>query len=112
MQGLVGIVLLLCCVNVGGLMMSKVYARRHEFAIRKAIGGARLRLIRQYLLESLAIALAGAALGAVAAWFGSASLLRFFLDPDQTEKLAVLPDATGLFVTVGLAGLAANLLLR
>jgi ABC-type antimicrobial peptide transport system permease subunit len=61
MQGLVGIVLLLCCVNVSGLMMSKVYARQHEFAIRKAIRGACLRLIRQYLLESLTIALAGAA---------------------------------------------------
>jgi predicted permease len=103
LQGLVCIVLLLCCVNTGGLMMSKVYARRHEFAIRKAIGGARLRLIRQYLLESLTIALAGAALGAVAAWFGSAALLRFFLDPNQTEKLTVRPDATVLFVTGGLA---------
>jgi predicted permease len=103
MQGLVGIVLLLCCVNVGGLMMSKVYARRHEFAIRKAIGGGRLRLIRQYLLESLAIAFAGAALGAVAGWFGSAALLSFFLDPNQTEKLAVGPDAAVLFVTGGLA---------
>ena len=103
LQGLVGIVLLLCCVNTGGLMMSKVYARRHEFAIRKAIGGARVRLIRQYLLESLTIALAGAALGAVAAWFGSAALLRFFLDPNQTEKVTVRPDATVLFVTGGLA---------
>ena len=103
LQGLVCIVLLLCCVNTGGLMMSKVYARRHEFAIRKAIGGARVRLIRQYLLESLTIALAGAALGAVAAWFGSAALLRFFLDPNQTERLTVRPDVTVLFVTGGLA---------
>jgi predicted permease len=106
MQGLVGIVLLLCCVNAGGLMMSKVYARRHEFAIRKAIGAGCPRLIRQYLLESLTIALAGASLGTVAAWFGSAALLRFFVDPNQTEKLAVRPDATVLFVTGGLAVLA------
>jgi predicted permease len=103
MQGLVGVVLLLCCVNIGGLMMSKVYARRHEFAIRKAIGGGRLRLIRQYLLESLALALVGAALGAAGAWFGSAALLRFFLDPDETGSLAVRPDATVLLVTGGLA---------
>lgn len=103
MQGLVGIVLLLCCLNVGGLMMSKVYARRREFAIRTAIGGARLRLIRQYLVESLALAFVGAAFGAVAAWFGSAVLLRFFLDPDQTERLALRPDATVLLVTGGLA---------
>jgi ABC-type antimicrobial peptide transport system permease subunit len=102
-QGLVGVVLLLCCLNVGGLMMSKVYSRRHEFAIRKAIGGARLRLIRQYLLESLLIAFAGAALGAVIASFGSAALLSFFVDPDQTESLNMHPDTTVLLVTGGLA---------
>lgn len=67
MQGLVGIVLLLCCVNVAGLMMSKVYSRRQEFAVRTAIGAARWRLIRQYLTESFVIALAGAALGGAAA---------------------------------------------
>ena len=43
MQGLVGIVLVLCCVNVGGLMMSKVHSRRQEFAVRTAIGAARWR---------------------------------------------------------------------
>ena len=52
MQGLVGIVLLLCCVNVAGLMMSKVHARRQEFALRTAIGAARWRLVSQYLTES------------------------------------------------------------
>ena len=103
MQGLVGIVLLLCCVNVGGLMMSKVYARRREFAIRKAIGGGRLRLMRQYLLESLTLALAGAALGAAGAWFGSGAILRFFVDPAETGSLAVRPDASVLLVTGGLA---------
>ena len=48
MQGLVGIVLLLCCVNIGGLMMSKVYARQHEFAVRTALGARLWRLVRQY----------------------------------------------------------------
>src|SRR5204863_6688802 len=61
LQGLVAVVLLLCCVNVGGLMMSQVYARRHEFAVRTAIGAGRWRLIRQYLTESLVLAAVGAA---------------------------------------------------
>ena len=82
MQGLVGIVLLLCCVNVAGLMMSKVYSRRQEFAVRTAIGAARWRLIRQYLTESFVIALAGAALGAAAAWYGTGYLLPFFRHPE------------------------------
>jgi hypothetical protein len=65
MQGLVAVVLLLCCVNVGGLMMSTVHARRREFAVRMAMGAGRWRLIRQYLTESFVIAAAGALLGAV-----------------------------------------------
>jgi predicted permease len=103
MQGLVAVVLLLCCINVAGLMLSKMNTRQHEFAIRKAIGGGRVRLTRQCLLESLLMAVAGATLGAVAAWFGSAALLRFFVDPNQTETLSLHPDASTFFVTAGLA---------
>ena len=94
MQGLVGIVLLLCCVNVAGLMMSKVYSRRQEFAVRTAIGAARWRLIRQYLTESFVIALAGAALGAAAAWYGTGYLLPFFRHPNEGIGLSINPDAT------------------
>ncbi|MGA8595998.1 MAG: ABC transporter permease [Bryobacteraceae bacterium] len=99
MQELVAIVLLLCCVNVGGLMMSKVHERQREFAVRTAIGAARWRLIRQYLMESFVIALAGAALGAVAAWYGSPALLHFFRDPMMGEPLSVQPDSMVFWVT-------------
>ena len=99
MQGLVGIVLLLCCVNVAGLMMSKVYSRRQEFAVRTAIGAARWRLIRQYLTESFVIALAGAALGAAAAWYGTGYLLPFFRHPNEGIGMSVNPDATVFAVT-------------
>ena len=99
MQGLVGIVLLLCCVNVAGLMMSKVYARRQEFAVRTAIGAARWRLIRQYLTESFVIALAGAALGAAAAWYGTGYLLPFFRHPNEGIGMSINPDSTVFAVT-------------
>ena len=99
MQGLVGIVLLLCCVNVAGLMMSKVYSRRHEFAVRTAVGAARWRLIRQYLTESFVIALAGAALGGATAWYGTGYLLPFFRHPNEGIGLSVNPDATVFAVT-------------
>ena len=99
MQGLVGIVLLLCCVNVAGLMMAKVYARRQEFAVRTAIGAARWRLIRQYLTESFVIALSGAALGAAAAWHGTGYLLPFFRHPNEGTGMAIDPDSTVLMVT-------------
>lgn len=99
MQGLVGIVLLLCSVNVGGLMMSRVYTRQREFAVRTALGAARWRLIRQYLTESLLIALAGGALGAVAAWYGSRILLPFFRDPMMFEPPDIHPDYAVFLIT-------------
>jgi predicted permease len=109
MQGLVGIVLLLCCVNVGGLMMSKVHERQREFAVRTAIGAARWRLIRQYLMESFVIALAGAALGAFAAWYGSPVLLHFFRDPMMGEAVSIEPDSMVFWVT-GLCAVGTTLL--
>ncbi len=109
MQGLVGIVLLLCCVNVGGLMMSKVYARQREFAVRTAIGAARWRLIRQYLMESFVIAFAGAALAAVAAWYGTPLLLHFFRNPMMSQPISVHPDSMVFWVT-GLCAIFTTLL--
>ncbi|MBV8809169.1 MAG: ABC transporter permease [Acidobacteriaceae bacterium] len=108
LQGLVGIVLLLCCVNVGGLMMSKVYVRRREFAVRTAIGAARGRLISQYLTESLVIALAGALLGSVGAWRGAGLLLHFFRDPNMFEGMSLYRDAT-FFLITGLLGVTTTL---
>jgi predicted permease len=105
MQGLVAIVLLLCCVNVSGLMMSKLHERQHEFAVRTAIGAGRLRLVRQYLAESFVIALAGAALGAAVAWYGTGLLLPFFRHPNMGTGLSVQPDHTVFVVTAALAAL-------
>ncbi len=99
MQGLVAIVLLLCCVNVSGLMMSKIHERQHEFALRTALGAGRTRLMRQYLTESFVIAAAGAALGSWAAWYGSGLLVRFFRDPNMTFGMTVEPDNTVFVVT-------------
>jgi predicted permease len=99
MQGLVAIVLLLCCVNVSGLMMSKIHERQREFAVRTAIGAGRWRLIRQYLTESSVIALSGAALGAAGAWYGSPLLLQFFRDPNWGTGMSVQPDNTVFLVT-------------
>ena len=99
MQGLVAVVLLLCCVNVGGLMLSKLHERQHEFAVRTAIGAGRMRLVRQCLTESFLIASAGSALGAAAAWYGTPLLLPFFRHPMEGTGLKVQPDQTVFFVT-------------
>ncbi|HEX9641700.1 MAG TPA: FtsX-like permease family protein, partial [Candidatus Krumholzibacteria bacterium] len=67
----VGIVLLIACVNVAHLMMVRGLARERELAVRAALGCSRLRLIRQLLLESLFLALAGAIAGLALARLGN-----------------------------------------
>src|ERR1700741_4337319 len=99
MQGLVAVVLLVCCVNIGGLMMTRVAARQQEFAVRAALGASAQRLVKQSLTESFVIAIAGSALGALGAWYGSGFLLRFFRDPMMMESVSVRPDKTVFFVT-------------
>ena len=100
MQGLVGVVLLLCCVNIGGLMMARIAARQREFAVRTAVGAALWRLLRQYLTESFIIAIGGSSIGAMAAWYGSGFLLHFFRDPMMFESMSIHPDKAIFWMTV------------
>jgi predicted permease len=83
--GAVGFLLLVACANVANLLLAQASARQRELAIRSALGAARGRLIRQFLTESLVLALAGGVLGVLGAVAGVRGLIA--LAPPSLPRL-------------------------
>src|SRR5476649_633509 len=113
LMAMVGLVMLIACANVANLMLARGAGRQREIAIRLALGASRGTLLRQLLTEGLLVALAGGALGLMAAHWTMAGLLRLlpqdFAGPWLTSQLSLPLLVFTLAVALG-CGLLFSLL--
>lgn len=100
--GAVGFVLLIACVNVGVLLLSRGWSRHREVAIREVLGASRIRIARQFLTESVLLALAGGALGLLFSFWG-VHVLRVITPTDAPEHGQFRLDVNILWFTLAVA---------
>jgi predicted permease len=106
--GIVGLVLTIACANMANLLLAQSVARRRELAVRLSLGAGRGQLIRQLLVESIMLSLAGAVAGLMIAAWGSRALVAMlstrtnvtFLDLSMDWRVFGFTAAVG--ITTGL----------
>jgi putative ABC transport system permease protein len=100
-----GCVLLIACMNVASLLVARTAARSKELSIRSALGGGRLRLLRERLMESLVLSAGGGALGLLLAWAALQWLVHARGDMNRVEAIHI--DGVVAAFTLGVIAFSA-----
>lgn len=100
LMGIVGLVLLIACVNVANLLLARASARNREIAIRLAIGANRWRLLQQFLTESCLLGVLGGIAGSLLAIWGVKFLVGIF---GSDTNLPLAPDWRVLAFTIAVS---------
>jgi predicted permease len=104
LAAVVGLILLVACVNLANLMLARAAARSHETSVRVALGASRGALLAQVLTESLVLSFAGALLGLAFAYWGSHALVLLMTEGSLASiSLDLAPDFRVLAVTLSVA---------
>jgi putative ABC transport system permease protein len=103
LAAVVGLTLLIACGNIANLMLARASARRHEFAVRSALGASRWRIAQQLFVENLVLSLIGAALGLLLALWASRLIVAQIATTASQVTLDLGIDTRMLAFTGGVA---------
>jgi predicted permease len=103
LMGVVVLVLLIACANLANFLLARSATRRREIATRLALGSSRARIIRQSLIETFLLSLAGGLLGLAIAFAATRALIAFVSQGNAYIAMSPTPDAAVLLFTLSVS---------